>query len=380
MTPYGIPQTPVQRSTGIMPRLAYRRAAALVLLVVIVVGSLAVHAALPTQRQTGTDIYYNWVEGQNILSGQNPYARILSSDMRVNQKYPTYFPLIYYLSSLTQQFGLKGYPEWLAFWRILILAFIAATGCLIYGLLYRQSGLIAAGFGALFWFLNRWTLQSSQAVTYDVIPIFLLLVSLWLLPRRKLAALLMLSLSLAFKQLDAILVPLYLINAWQSVAPGSRARWRAQIQTSRLWAVARAGLALASIPTLVSIPFFFWPGRTIALNALAFFRSMVFEVTRDAALHVAAPSLDSLFGVSGGAARLPTLVMLLLVYGLYTKGKIRLFTACLLAMAAFIDFNSVLFLQYFCWMVPFIPLVILEVWAGGPAIAGGSPAARGPQG
>ena len=347
-----------------MSTLVPRHVTAVVLLAVIVTGSLVVHVSLPTERRPGTDIYYNWVEGQNILSGQNPYARILSSDMRVNQKYPTYFPLIYYLSSLTQQLGLKGYPEWLAFWRILILAFVAAVGCVIYGLLYRQSGLIAAGFGALFWFLNRWTLQSSQAVTYDVIPIFLLLVSLWLLPRRKLAALLMFSLSLAFKHLGAILVPLYLIYAWQGVEAKSRTRWGEVAQKTRAWAVSQAGLVLASIPALISIPFFLWPGRTIGVNAEAFLRSMIFEVTRDAAVHLPAPSLDSLFGLWGATARLPTLVMLLLVYGLYYKRKVGLFTACLLAMAAFVDFNSVLFMQYLCWMVPFIPLVILEVRAG----------------
>ncbi|AOY80122.1 MULTISPECIES: hypothetical protein [Moorena] len=30
----------------------------------------------------GHDIYYSWVEGKRILSGQNPYARVLSGNMR----------------------------------------------------------------------------------------------------------------------------------------------------------------------------------------------------------------------------------------------------------------------------------------------------------
>jgi hypothetical protein len=340
------------------------RSIAVILLVLVFVGGLAVHLSVPIERQEGSDIYYNWIEGGNILAGQNPYARILSGDMRVNQKYPTYFPLIYYLSALTERWGLKDYQAWLSFWHIVTLTFTVGVGCVIYGLLYQRSGLLAAIFGALFWLLNRWTLHNSQAVTYDALPIFFMLVSLWLLPRHKLAALLMFSLSLALKHVGAILIPIYLVYVWQSIGTAGIASSQRVTFETRGLAVLGAGLALATIPVLVSLPFFVWPGMSLGMNAEAFLRSMVFQITRDAAQHVAAPSVDSLFGLWSAAARLPILLLLVLVYGLYGKRKVELFTACLLVMAVFIDFNSVLFLQYFSYMTPFIPLVIAEVRAG----------------
>src|SRR5690242_5186208 len=88
-----------------MPTPVRSQMVAVILLSLIVVAGTVIHASIPTEHRPGTDIYYNWVEGRNILSGQNPYARILSSDMRVNKKYPTYFPLIYFLSTVSQKLG-----------------------------------------------------------------------------------------------------------------------------------------------------------------------------------------------------------------------------------------------------------------------------------
>ena len=39
------------------------------------------------------DVYYIYLEGKRIIDGENPYERILEGDMRINKKYPTYFPL-----------------------------------------------------------------------------------------------------------------------------------------------------------------------------------------------------------------------------------------------------------------------------------------------
>ncbi|MBE0699080.1 MAG: hypothetical protein IH586_19345, partial [Anaerolineaceae bacterium] len=35
------------------------------------------------------DTYYLFLDGKRIAEGQNPYSRILDSDMRENQKYTT---------------------------------------------------------------------------------------------------------------------------------------------------------------------------------------------------------------------------------------------------------------------------------------------------
>ena len=58
------------------------------------------------------------------------------------------------------------------------------------------------------------------------------------------------------------------------------------------------------------------------------------------------------------------LVMLLAVYALAWRRKVGMYVASLFAMSTFVDFNAVLFRQYFAWIVPLIPLVMLDLWEG----------------
>ncbi|MDF5733310.1 MAG: hypothetical protein PUP92_36330, partial [Rhizonema sp. PD38] len=95
----------------ILKSLKQKQAVAPICLFVIILLGVLVHV-LPTfwnyktdQLGKEEDIYYLWIEGKRILSGENPYARILLSNMRDNQKYATYFPLFYIMSYLTQLLG-----------------------------------------------------------------------------------------------------------------------------------------------------------------------------------------------------------------------------------------------------------------------------------
>ena len=38
------------------------------------------------------DVYYSWIEGRRILAGENPYTRILTGNMRENDKYARVVP------------------------------------------------------------------------------------------------------------------------------------------------------------------------------------------------------------------------------------------------------------------------------------------------
>ena len=49
---------------------------------------------------------------------------------------------------------------------------------------------------------------------------------------------------------------------------------------------------------------------------------------------------------------------------LFWRRKIGFYTAGLLALASFINFNPVLFLQYFAWFTPFFPLAASEAFPG----------------
>ncbi len=315
------------------------------LALIVLAGLWAHYFVVPQDNRIEHDIYFDYQEAQRIVAGENPYERIQGGDMRTNQKYATYFPLFYLLSAGTIKLGFQEFPQWLAFWRIAFLVFNAGAGIILFHLLWPKRGLLLAIFGVLLWFFNRWTLCLTSIANIDYPAIFFLLLALWLLPRHRLWAFLMLSLSLGFKQLDLILAPLFLIVVWQTE------------EQHRGRALFSASVALASILVLTSLVF-------LIANPEAFLKSMVFEVVRDSASHVGAASFGAMLNLSGAASRLPVLAMLVLVYALFWLRKIRFYTAGLLVLLVFIDFNPVLFLQYFSWFVPFFPLAAAETSSG----------------
>ncbi len=206
----------------------------------------------PSPRQE--DIYYTFLDGQRLLQGENPYSRILTGNMRENEKYSTYLPIFYGLSWLVQRLGLADFPSWLSFWRVIFLLFNLLIALLLFWIVLGvpadwDSPILSgpwvalAAFSALFWLFNRWTLHVAQTADIDFVPLFLLLLSLYLFPRHKLISLLLLGLSLGIKQIGIFLVPLYLIWAWQTAGE------------HRLRAVFGAALTIATIPLLVSLPF-----------------------------------------------------------------------------------------------------------------------------
>jgi len=163
-----------------------------------------------------SDIYYLYQDSYRLLNGENPYMRVLKSDMQTNDKYTTIFPAFIELSSLTQRYFFNNFGRWLAFWRWIFL--ICNLGVMI--LLYREfiayhEPYLAFLFTA-FWAFNRWTLYISKTSGFDFIPILLLLISLLLHPRRRWLGMVFYSLSLAFKQIGIFLLPLYLIDAYHS--------------------------------------------------------------------------------------------------------------------------------------------------------------------
>ena len=319
---------------------------ALLLLVVLLVAATIVNAGQTTRETQGEDIYYSWVEGQRLLAGENPYARVLTGNMRENQKYATYFPLFYILSAASQIAGLRDYPQWVSAWRIVFTLFDLAIGVLVFWLLYRRQLVLAALFGAAFWLFNRWTLHVVQVAHMDFITIFLFLLSLALFDRHRSTSLLLLSFSLAIKQIAVFTIPLYLIWTWQAAKPERAVRDLGQ-----------AVLLIASVPVIVSLPFLVW-------NAEGLVKSVVFSATRFPADHFGAPSVDGLLGWIGIPAKAPMLIMMALAYGLAWRRQVGLYIGALFVMASFVDFNSVLFRQYLAWVVPLLPLVLVDVVDG----------------
>ena len=208
------------------------------LLVILAAGAIA-HIQLWNRDTKGEDVYYVWMEGSRLLNGEDPYARILAGNMRENDKYATYFPGFYGLSALTQAAGLRDYEAWIAFWRVIFLAFDLAIGAALYLLIYPRGRLLAASFAAAFWLFSRWTLHVTEIAHLDFIPIFLMIASLGLFRKHRWSALLLFSLSLGVKQIAIFLVPLFLIWTWQSA------------RQDKLKQTLLAGLVIASVPILI---------------------------------------------------------------------------------------------------------------------------------
>lgn len=340
----------MKKIKNILSSLENKRRLALLSLLMIMAFAIFVHTRLwiyntakPGQEE---DIYYIWTEGKRLLLAQNPYERTLSGNMRENHKYATYFPLFYVLAYLTQLFGLRDYSAWLYFWRHIFLLFNMGITLVIFYALYQKKLIVIAIFSVALWLFNRWTLYVTTVAQIDFLPIFFLILSLMIFQKYKWWSLLLYSLSLALKQIAIFLMPLYLIWIWQSA------------NRDRVKQVLIAAAVIISIPFITSLPFLFW-------NANGLLKSILFSATRKSVTHFNAPSLDAcielyLPSFVGIKAKLPMLLLMTLIYLATVQRQIGIYIGSLLTMIVFIDFNSVLFIQYMCWIVPLIPLSIGE--------------------
>jgi len=291
---------------------------------------------------TESDMYYMWKEGERIISGENTYERTLLGDMKENKKYATQFPLFYLFSASAQILGFDEYPEWLLFWQKVFFIFNIGIAYFIFHIIYfRYKWPLFAIFSSLVWLFNRWTLDLVFISLLDFIPIFFLLISMAMFKKHKWLSLFLFSLSLATKGLAIFLVPFYLIQVWQ-------AEEKKSVRTILL-----AALAIMSIPIIISLPFIF-------LNAQAFIKSLLFNITRNAATHFPQRSIDVFFNLTGITGRIPMIIMMILIYIFAYQKKLGLYTCTLLAMFVFLGFNTVFFRQYMCWIVPFVPLAVCE--------------------
>lgn len=308
----------------------------------LVVLAREVNQAIPVPVFENQDIYYSYLEGKRLREGKNPYARVLEGDMLENQKYATYFPVFYELSFLSQRLGLKSSFAWIAFWKVIFVLFEFGIGFLLYAALAQQKLEWLGVFAAAFWLFNRWTLKVVEMSNLDFIPIFFMLLSLMIFPRKKWLSIFLFSLSLGFKQIGIFLAPLYLVWVWR--AETGAVRWKA---------LALAGLLIISVPLVSGLPFLFW-------NAEGFVKSILFSATRYGSNQFEIPSLDQIMNWQGFSARLVMLIFMLTIYFAALRGYGKKYFAALLVMSVFLDYNAVLYSQYPAWLVPLVPLVLLD--------------------
>ncbi|MBI3142214.1 MAG: hypothetical protein HYZ16_05260 [Bacteroidetes bacterium] len=285
------------------------------------------------------DIYYIYLESKRIAEGENPYERVLAGNMRDNDKYATYFPLLYTLGSGIIVLGAESFVAYQQVWQVISVLCLLAIGFLVYHTLASLGYYLLGFFAVAFVLFNRWTLYVSGVAQIDFIAMLPLLLSLLWLRKNFVIALMLFGLSLAVKQIAIFLTPLYMVWAWQ-------------VYGQRLWAL-RGLVYAAAIPLLVSLPFMIW-------NLKGFIYSVFFSATRNPSTHIGADSMDVVMHMAGLAAKLPMLGMMGLVFVLaYTK-KLGPMLATAFVFILFIDFNSVLFRQYFVWALPFLALAVAD--------------------
>lgn len=312
-------------------------------LVIFLFGTVAsIHFASYNHNLRQDDIFYLWQEGQRLIQGENPYENIFVDQGRdQDQGHAIYFPLFYLLSAASQAAGFSGFDAWISLWRPVFLLFNLGIGLLIFNTLLAAKKPVAAILSVLLWWLNRYTLHGYQAAYMDFLPLFFLVAALISFPKNHWLASFLFSLSLALKQLGIFLVPLYLVWIWNLK------------RDDRLTRTALAGLAVASLPVLLSLPF-------IALNPTAFFQSILYSVNRGV-YYFGTISIDGQLGWSGWLGKLPMLILMGLVYWGSLRKEIPRSFGAFLAMLTFVNFNAVLFIQHLCWVFPFGLLAIGEV-------------------
>lgn len=176
----------------------------LMLLLPITLVGLLIHVGFwmnSSDSLRGQDIYYVWVEGRRIITGENPYARILAGDMRINDKYATYFPLSYLLSSFVQILGFSDFNTWLNIWRPTSFVFHVGIISLILRYFSKRKLWILGFVCSMIVLLSRWSIYVIRVHHLEFAAIFFLLLSLISWREKRITSLLMFSFSLGIKHI-----------------------------------------------------------------------------------------------------------------------------------------------------------------------------------
>jgi Gpi18-like mannosyltransferase len=293
------------------------------------------------------DIYYVWLEGDRLASGNNPYEYILDGNLVVNEKYASYLPFYYLLGAFIQSLGFTTFGNWIVFFKFFSGIFFLLIAYTLF-LVFRNKSFGFALFASAYWIFNHWTIYVIYVVHIDFAPVFFLLISLLYLDKKENLSLFSLGLSLSMKHLAMFLIPLYLIHIYK------------KNDSHDLRSLYSPAIKIISIPTALSMPFLIW-------NFKGFMLSMIFSGTRlqEEAYDQISSHIDSDFVfIVGIIARLGMFTLMLVVYRFYIADKIGTFLTAFLIITMFIEFNVFTFEQYNVWRAAILPLALFEIIYG----------------
>ncbi len=298
------------------------------------------------------DIYYEYQAAKQLQEGENPYNRILESNMLENDKYATQFPLYFYFLSYIKTLANHEFSGFIEKFRVILFQFQLLGGAAIYLIFRRINKKFIGLSAALFYMFNVWTLNSFLFLKQDMIAIALLLFSLYFFRDSKIRwlAYVLYGLSLGIKHIGIFVAPLYLTPLlFKEDSPKKFGTNLALL------------IATVLIPTL---PF-------LQDNAVSFYKSMLFSLTR-------APfSSEILFGYSGLlitynpgfntgtllqqlTPRLPLLIASLFAVVMLLLRKIPKFAYAFVGLMVFAIFNPVIFPQYITWLPPLALVAMVD--------------------
>jgi len=300
-------------------------AALLVFTLAVKVGFNA-HKSISERTFEGRDIHAIWQEGERICKGDNPYERILADKDGSIRKPPIYFPGFYLLICAHDRIlGITEFSQFKNSWGKINIALYLLCGLVLFWGSLRTSpfmGLLAMSL----WYFNRWSFHSLHSLQSNFIAILPLLIALNLFPKNLKIAQILFSASLALKQLAIFALPLWILKGFSGA------------ESRSVKGLSKALLLPVLVVVIVSTPFLIWSPE-------GFFRSITYSASR--------PELsESLLGPYIGSYRVLAEVFLLgLVYWASFRRYISLALATCLSMFVFISLNSVIFDQYYIWVI-----------------------------
>ena len=287
---------------------------------------------------SGKDIFYVWEEGTKIADGVNPYTRIIGKSLRDNDKYPTYLPLSYYFIAMLNQLGIKSFNHFISIWRPLNIACHLGIGILTFSIYNQKRKPISGIIACSILLLGRWSAYIINVQHLEFAAILPILLAGQQLNRRPNMSALMFGLSLCIKHVGIILLPSFLLGLSAGSSSKKRVFNRQQILTY-------SAVALV-IPLIISLPFLLDQPSGFLLNVL-------FSTTRDFSDHGKATGTRMILtGVDG--TRLVMISLIIMNWIAQAREKINFWFASTITLLIFLQFNAVVFAQYYIWLTAFL--------------------------
>ena len=289
-------------------------------------------------RLANEDIYYVWEEGKKIANYINPYARIIGNSLRENSKYPTYLPLSYYFTGILNLIGVSRFVDFISIWKPINLFFHLCIGAVTFSIYYQQRKPISGIVACSILLLGRWSAYITKVQHLEFAAILPILLAGQQLNRKPKLSALMFGLSLSIKHVGIILLPNFLI--------GLKTASTSENDNSNRKRILAYSVVALIIPLIISIPFLLDQPSGFLLNIL-------FSTTRDFGDHGKATGTRMILaGVDG--TRLIMIVLFTMNWAAQAKEKINFWFASTISLLIFLQFNAVIFAQYYIWLATFL--------------------------